>query len=145
VATRLRRRALINNSRVTRGGLTALTGAEGTPALIAALQYEQEIEFMGQASRRSSTGAARLQCAGGGWSAGVRGWLDHRDAAAHARSRQGARHPYARGLHVGGPTARYVGVGGKRSEAETPAIGFRALQNARPGYLTRFLPSAMRF
>jgi hypothetical protein len=38
----------INNSRVTRGGLSTLTGAEGTPALLAALQYEQEIEFMGQ-------------------------------------------------------------------------------------------------
>ncbi len=39
---------LINNSRVGRGGLPALTGAEGTAALLAALQYEQEIEFMGQ-------------------------------------------------------------------------------------------------
>jgi len=39
---------LINNSRVTRGGLSTLTGAEGIPALLAALQYEQEIEFMGQ-------------------------------------------------------------------------------------------------
>jgi hypothetical protein len=39
---------LINNSRVGRGGLTALTGAEGVPALLTALQYEQEIEFMGQ-------------------------------------------------------------------------------------------------
>jgi hypothetical protein len=51
---------LINNSRVGRGGagcptpgtggcgLLPLTGAEGTPALLAALQYEQEIEFMGQ-------------------------------------------------------------------------------------------------
>ncbi|HWP37737.1 MAG TPA: hypothetical protein VNL18_09340 [Gemmatimonadales bacterium] len=39
---------LINNSRVGRGGLSALTGAEGTAALLAALQYEQEIEFMGQ-------------------------------------------------------------------------------------------------
>jgi hypothetical protein len=39
---------LINNSRVGRGGLTPLTGAEGVPALITALQYEQEIEFMGQ-------------------------------------------------------------------------------------------------
>jgi hypothetical protein len=38
----------INNSRVARGGLSTLTGAEGTPALLAALQYEQEIEFMGQ-------------------------------------------------------------------------------------------------
>jgi len=51
---------LINNSRVGRGGagcptpgtggcgLLPLTGAEGIPALLAALQYEQEIEFMGQ-------------------------------------------------------------------------------------------------
>jgi len=39
---------LINNSRVGRGGLPALTGAEGVPALLTALQYEQEIEFMGQ-------------------------------------------------------------------------------------------------
>jgi len=41
---------LINNSRVGRGGLSPLTGAEGIPALLAALQYEQEIEFMGQGS-----------------------------------------------------------------------------------------------
>jgi hypothetical protein len=39
---------LINNTRVTRGGLVPLTGTEGDPALLAALQYEQEIEFMGQ-------------------------------------------------------------------------------------------------
>lgn len=39
---------LINNSRVGRGGLTALAGADGVPALLTALQYEQEIEFMGQ-------------------------------------------------------------------------------------------------
>lgn len=51
---------LINKSRVDRGGagcptpgvggcgLAPLTGAEGIPALLAALQYEQEIEFMGQ-------------------------------------------------------------------------------------------------
>lgn len=38
----------INNSRVTRGGLSTLTGAETNAALLAALQYEQEIEFMGQ-------------------------------------------------------------------------------------------------
>lgn len=38
----------INNSRVGRGGLAPLTGAEGTAALLTALQYEQEIEFMGQ-------------------------------------------------------------------------------------------------
>ena len=40
--------ALINNSRVGRGGLVPLTGSEGTAALLTALQYEQEIEFMGQ-------------------------------------------------------------------------------------------------
>jgi hypothetical protein len=40
--------ALINNSRNGRGGLPTLTGAEGQAALLAALQYEQEIEFMGQ-------------------------------------------------------------------------------------------------
>jgi hypothetical protein len=38
----------INNSRVGRGGLPPLTGAESDAALLAALQYEQEIEFMGQ-------------------------------------------------------------------------------------------------
>lgn len=38
----------INNSRVNRGGLTPLTGAESDAELLAALQYEQEIEFMGQ-------------------------------------------------------------------------------------------------
>jgi hypothetical protein len=38
----------INNSRVNRGGLTPLTGAEGTAALLKALRYEQYIEFMGQ-------------------------------------------------------------------------------------------------
>lgn len=39
---------LINNSRVTRGGLPALTGGEADNVMLAALQYEQEIEFMGQ-------------------------------------------------------------------------------------------------
>jgi len=39
---------LINNSRVTRGGLSALTGAETDTVLYDALHYEQEIEFMGQ-------------------------------------------------------------------------------------------------
>lgn len=38
----------INNSRVGRGGLAPLTGGEGTATLLSALQYEQEIEFMGQ-------------------------------------------------------------------------------------------------
>jgi hypothetical protein len=39
---------LINNSRVGRGGLPALTGSETVAQLLTALQYEQEIEFMGQ-------------------------------------------------------------------------------------------------
>jgi len=39
---------LINNSRVGRGGLAPLTGAEPVADLLLALQYEQEIEFMGQ-------------------------------------------------------------------------------------------------
>ncbi|MDH3291289.1 MAG: hypothetical protein OEO20_10485 [Gemmatimonadota bacterium] len=39
---------LINNSRVGRGGLPPLTGGESDAELLAALQYEQEIEFMGQ-------------------------------------------------------------------------------------------------
>ena len=39
---------LINNSRVGRGGLPALTGAETDTVMLDALHYEQEIEFMGQ-------------------------------------------------------------------------------------------------
>ncbi|HEU5219441.1 MAG TPA: hypothetical protein VFU23_12350 [Gemmatimonadales bacterium] len=42
--------ALINKTRVTRGGLAALTGAEGTAALLAALQYEQDVELLGLGS-----------------------------------------------------------------------------------------------
>ena len=38
---------LINKTRVGRGGLPALTGAEGLPALLLALQYEQEVEEFG--------------------------------------------------------------------------------------------------
>jgi len=40
--------ARINASRVGRGKLPALLGVESDAALLAALQYEQEIEFMGQ-------------------------------------------------------------------------------------------------
>ena len=39
---------LINNSRVGRGGLAPVAAGDGLPALLTALQYEQEIEFMGQ-------------------------------------------------------------------------------------------------
>ncbi len=38
----------INNTRVTRGNLTAATAVETQAALLTKLQYEQEIEFMGQ-------------------------------------------------------------------------------------------------
>jgi len=138
---------LINNSRVTRGGLAALTGAEGTPALIAALQYEQEIEFMGQ---------------------GVDPFFNRRRSGYNAPA-AGGRPPYVDGLvtgtprHMpvpakeldiltravysfGGPNApdMSASVGGGQHQ-ETVADRFRALQNARPGYLTRFLPSDMRF
>jgi hypothetical protein len=40
--------AKINNSRVNRGGLPAVSGGASTDELLAALHYEQEIEFMGQ-------------------------------------------------------------------------------------------------
>ena len=38
---------LINNTRVTRGGLPAASAADGTAGLLTKLQYEQEIEEMG--------------------------------------------------------------------------------------------------
>lgn len=38
---------LINKTRVSRGGLNALTGGEGQAALLAALQYEQDVELLG--------------------------------------------------------------------------------------------------
>ncbi|HEV8509095.1 MAG TPA: hypothetical protein VGQ48_01425 [Gemmatimonadales bacterium] len=52
---------LINNSRVGRGGLTGVSGADADTVLFDALHYEQEIEFMGQGTtplfnrRRSGT------------------------------------------------------------------------------------------
>lgn len=39
--------ALINNTRVTRGGLSPATAGEGTASLLAKLQYENEIELLG--------------------------------------------------------------------------------------------------
>jgi len=60
----------INNSRVTRGGLPALTGSEADTVLIDALKYEQEIEFMGQGAtaffnrRRSGYNAPAGTCPG---------------------------------------------------------------------------------
>jgi len=37
---------LINNTRVTRGGLVGATGAEGTPALMGLISYERDIELI---------------------------------------------------------------------------------------------------
>ncbi len=139
--------ALINNSRVTRGGLTALTGAEGTPALIAALQYEQEIEFMGQGvtpffnRRRSGYNAA----AGGGRPAYVDGLITGTPRHMPVPAKELdilTRAVYTFGGPSGPDMSASVGGGPKQ---ETVADRFRALQNARPGYLTRFLPGEMRF
>ena len=60
--------ALINKTRVGRGHLAALTGGEGSATLIRALQYEQEVEEMGQGespfiNRRRETPE--------GWASGV--------------------------------------------------------------------------
>ena len=138
---------LINNSRVTRGGLTALTGAEGTPALIAALQYEQEIEFMGQGvtpffnRRRSGYNAP----AGGGRPAYVDGLIT--GTPRHMPVPAKELDILTRAVYTfGGPSAPDMSksVNGGQSQ-ETVGDRFRALQNARPGYLTRFLPSDMRF
>ena len=138
---------LINNSRVTRGGLAALTGAEGTPALIAALQYEQEIEFMGQGvdpffnRRRSGYNAP----AGGGRPAYVDGLIT--GTPRHMPVPAKELDILTRAVYsFGGPNAPDMSRsadGGQHQE--TVADRFRALQNARPGYLTRFLPSDMRF
>jgi hypothetical protein len=126
---------LINNSRVTRGGLTALTGAEGTPALLTALQYEQEIEFMGQ---------------------GVTPFFNRRRIDGLIPSTPRQMPVPAKELDIllravytfGGPSAPDMSapVGGVASgRQETVADRFRALQNARPGALTRFLSSDPRF
>jgi hypothetical protein len=138
---------LINNSRVTRGGLTPLTGAEGTPALIAALQYEQEIEFMGQGvdpffNRRRS----------GYTAAAAGGRPEYQDGLVVTTPRQmpvpakeltlTSRAIYSFGGPSNPDMSAAVEGGVKR---ETVQDRFRALQNARPGYLTRFLSSQMRF
>jgi len=137
----------INNSRVTRGGLTALTGAEGTPALIAALQYEQEIEFMGQGvtsffnRRRSGYNAP----AGGGRPAYVDGLITGTPRHMPVPAKELdilTRAVYSFGGPSGPDMSKSVGGG---QNQETVADRFRSLQNARPGYLTRFLPSEMRF
>ena len=139
--------ALINNSRVTRGGLPALTGAEGLPALITALQYEQEIEFMGQGvdpffNRRRS--GYTVPASGGrpAYNDGlIPGTPRHMPVPAKELD------ILTRAVYTfGGPTGPDMSTsvsGGQKQE--TVADRFRALQNARPGYLTRFLSSQMRF
>ncbi|PYP08600.1 MAG: hypothetical protein DMD59_11725 [Gemmatimonadetes bacterium] len=138
---------LINNSRVGRGNLTALTGAEGLPALITALQYEQEIEFMGQ---------------------GVDPFFNRRRSG-YTAAASGGRPQYQDGLVVNTPRqmpvpakeltllqrALYSFGGPSNPDMSAPVEGslrgetvqdrFRALQNARPGYLTRFLASQRTF
>src|SRR3989442_334572 len=138
---------LINNSRVSRGGLPALTGSETQAQLIDALQYEQEIEFMGQGvdpffnRRRSGYNAV----AAGGRPAYVDGLIP--GTPRHMPVPAKELDILTRAVYTfGGPTlpdmSRSVD-GGQRQE--TVADRFRVLQNARPGYLTRFLPAEMRF
>ncbi len=124
----------INNSRVTRGGLTALTGAEGTPALLTALQYEQEIEFMGQ---------------------GVDPFFNRRRIDGLIVSTPRQMPVPAKELDIltravytfGGPSAPDMSapVAGSSPRQETVADRFGALQSSRPGYLTRFVASDPRF
>lgn len=124
---------LINNSRVTRGGLLALTGAEGTPALLTALQYEQEIEFMGQ---------------------GIDPFMNRRRIDGNILSTPRQMPVPAKELDIlqraiytfGGPNAPDMSapVAGGQTR-ETVAQRFQALENARPGYLTRFLSTDRLF
>ena len=137
--------AKIDNSRVTRGGLPSIAGA-GAAAMITALQYEQEIEFMGQGvtpffnRRRSGYNAA----AAGGRPAYVDGLIP--GTPRHMPVPAKELDILTRAVYsFGGPSAPDMSKtvdGGQRQE--TPGDRFRALQNARPGYLTRFLPG-MRF
>ncbi len=132
---------LINNSRVNRGGLTALTGAEGVPALITALQYEQEIEFMGQGvdpffnRRRSGYNAA----AAGGRPAYVDGLIPNTPRQMPVPAKE--LDILQRAIYTfGGPTLPDMAAplaGGTRQQ--TVGDRFRALQNARPGYAWRYL------
>lgn len=43
---KVRAATLINKTRVTRGGLTALTGAESSDALLSAIDYERDVELL---------------------------------------------------------------------------------------------------
>jgi hypothetical protein len=130
---------LINNSRIGRGsagcatpgvggcGFTPLTGAEGVPALLTALQYEQEIEFMGQ---------------------GVDPFYNRRRIDGLIPSTPRQMPVPAKELDIlsravytfGGPSAPDMSAPvGSNVRRETVADRFQALQNSRPGYAARFL------
>ena len=143
----------INNSRVGRGGLAALTGIETQAQLIGALQYEQEIEFMGQGvdpffnRRRSGDNAAAGVCPG--VTCGRQAYVDGLIADTPRQMPVPAKELtlLSRALYTfGGPSAPQMSPPADGSpRAETVADRFRALQNSRPGYLTRFLASDRRF
>jgi hypothetical protein len=136
----------IDNSRVTRGGLATVVG-QAAPALLTALQYEQEIEFMGQGvdpffnRRRSGYNAP----AAGGRPAYVDGLITNTPRHMPVPAKE--LDILLRAVYTfGGPSSPDMSAaveGGVKRE--TVEQRFRALENARPGYLTRFLPSDMRF
>ncbi|PYO91809.1 MAG: hypothetical protein DMD62_14870 [Gemmatimonadetes bacterium] len=138
--------AKIDNSHVTRGGLPSTVGL-GAPELITAIQYEQEIEFMGQGvdpffnRRRSGYNAP----AAGGRPAYVDGLITNTPRHMPVPAKE--LDILLRAVYTfGGPSSPDMSAaveGGVKRE--TVEQRFRALENARPGYLTRFLPSDMRF
>jgi len=138
--------AKIDNSRVTRGGLSSTAGLTA-PELITAIQYEQEIEFMGQGvdpffnRRRSGYNAP----AAGGRPAYVDGLITNTPRHMPVPAKE--LDILLRAVYTfGGPSSPDMSAaveGGVKRE--TVEQRFRALENARPGYLTRFLPSDMRF
>ncbi|HLZ44477.1 MAG TPA: hypothetical protein VKQ05_02225 [Gemmatimonadales bacterium] len=118
---------LINKSRVGRGGLPALTGAEPVDTLLKDLQYEQEIEFMGQ---------------------GVDPFFNRRRIDGLIPSTPRQMPVPAKELDIlqravytfGGPSAPDMAAPvGSPIHQETVAERFKALQDARPGYAARYL------
>ena len=121
---------LINNSRVGRGGLAALTGAETDTVLYDALHYEQEIEFMGQ---------------------GVDPYFNRRRINGLIPSTPRQMPVPAKELNIlnravytfGGPSAPDMSApaGSSGYKPETVADRFNALQAARPSKLMHYLNS----
>src|SRR5205807_9377952 len=123
----------------------AIAGA-GAAAMLTELQYGQEIEFMGQRvdpffnRRRSGYNAPPAGRRPAYVDGLIPGTPRHMPVPAKELDIL-TRAVYS----FGGPSAPDMSKsvdGGQRQE--TVGDRFRALQNARPGYLTRFLPS-MRF